>query len=139
VLNYSHCKMLSSIYCLPQASKEPHRRNRTYHKARQLARVTPKRLGQHTSPPQQHGSQDQSQARALLAALPLQRAHGERAEASIAGLLGYVKDKHDRPDAGSDVGGIQDTGLSKHTDGHASHVMCLRCVADVVRFALQAW
>ena len=54
-------------------------------------------------------------------------------------VLGYVKDKHDRPDAGSDVGGIQDTGLSKHTDGHASHVMCLRCVADVVRFALQAW
>jgi len=54
-------------------------------------------------------------------------------------VLGFVKDKHDRPDAGSDVGGIQDTGLSKHTDGHASHVMCLRCVADVVRFALQAW
>ncbi len=54
-------------------------------------------------------------------------------------VLGYVKDKHDRPDAGSDVGGLQETGLSKQTVGHASHVICLGCVADVVSIALQVW
>ena len=50
-----------------------------------------------------------------------------------------MKDKHDRPDAGSDVGGLQETGLSKQTVGHASHVICLGCVADVVSIALQVW
>ncbi len=79
-------QMLFSIYCSSQANKQPHRRNRTHHKARQSARVTPKRLGQHTPLPQQYGSKEQSQARALSAALPLPRAPGDRAEASIAGL-----------------------------------------------------
>ena len=43
-----------------------------------------------------------------------------------------MKDKHDRPDAGSDVGGIHETGLSQQIVGRASHdMLAISCVSGV--------